>query len=158
MLGEQGLSHPLRRHWLNSGTGTCQGFIRKFFLGSIKLCETRGLESCPPEERFYVFCDGCECCPGCALQLSSYTKDMYELYAVVQNWLLALYEHFIDTCLLLRNSSRDTTAEMMKSLTRVSSSLHSPQEAPETAGRGPEESKRSGTEVRAHCRGASAPP
>ena len=27
---------------------------------------------------------------------SSYTKDMYKLYAVIQNWLLALYEHFMD--------------------------------------------------------------
>ena len=24
------------------------------------------------------------------------SKDMYELYAVIQNWLLALYEHFIN--------------------------------------------------------------
>ena len=31
---------------------------------------------------------------------SSYAKDMYELYAVIQKWLLTLYEHFIHVCYL----------------------------------------------------------
>ena len=36
----------------------------------------------------------CKCCPG------YFTKDTYELYAVIQDWLLALYEHFIHVCCL----------------------------------------------------------
>ena len=36
----------------------------------------------------------CECCPGCALQLFCWMfLSMYELYAVIQTWLLALSEH-----------------------------------------------------------------
>ena len=37
----------------------------------------------------------CECCPGCVLQLLCWKFLSKRLHAVIQNWLLALYEHFI---------------------------------------------------------------
>ena len=39
-------------------------------------------------------------CPCNYFVGSSDTKDVYELYAAIQNWLLALYEHFIHVCCL----------------------------------------------------------
>ena len=57
--------------------------------------------SCSAESGQHEACM-CECCPGCALQLFCWKlKHMYELYAVIQNWLLARYEqHFIHVCCL----------------------------------------------------------